>query len=68
MASSDRGRASEKAESTGSGSDARTFGQCTDCRAVYLIHETTDGAYHPVGTDETCNCGIGEFVTPADGD
>jgi hypothetical protein len=43
------------------GGDPQTFGQCTECGAIYPVQRTENGELRPVGTDGTCNCGNDEF-------
>lgn len=48
----------------GSGGEPETFGQCTECGAIYPAQNPTDDTLRPVGTDGTCDCGNDEFEPP----
>lgn len=55
---------SRSEETPRSGGEPQTFGQCTDCHAIYPVQRVENDDLRPVGTDGNCRCGNADFQIP----
>lgn len=51
-------------ENPSTGGKSQTFGQCTECEAIYLVQTEETDDLRPIGTDGRCACGNDEFTYP----
>lgn len=48
-------------------SKERAAGECDHCGTIHAVHVWPDGSIRPIGADEECECGNGQWRIVDDG-